>query len=201
MRDSLTQLKHQAAETADSLSIKVKKFEQGIMQQASATKKDAERLFGPNSLPSLPGRAIVRYQIREHPLASISVAGLLGFFTTYWFENTWKPALRHIYKELEPELKDIKTAALTLLTKVASSQLKEAYPGIGNKLGEILTEKVPNYIPDDAIKRSEEGRAPTHSDKDSSHPIDKFSGESISPLSPSKEDVKSGAIDDTVMPG
>jgi hypothetical protein len=58
-----------------------------------------------------------------------------------------------------------------------------------------------NFIPDEAIETSDEERAPLPNKKMYEPPVDEYSSEKISPNAPSDADVKSGFIDDTVMPG
>jgi hypothetical protein len=66
--------------------------------------------------------------------------------------------------------------------------------------GSDLKPSRPNFIPDEAIRISGEERA-APSVKKNEPPVDEYSSEKISPNAPSDSDVKSGPVDDTVMPG
>jgi hypothetical protein len=58
-----------------------------------------------------------------------------------------------------------------------------------------------NYIPDEAIQTSTEERKVPKVAKNDAPPVDEYSDEKIPPGTPSNDEVKSGAVDDEVLPG
>ncbi len=142
MSEQIKNLKQDAKQAAETLSENVKRFEIGLKQQVNSTKKVAEDLFS-NGIPSPKAvAAVVRYQVREHPLATIGAVTLFGFASSYWFTKTWKPAITFLVKEIDPDFKHLRSAALMLATSVATNQVKDKYPVLVDKLTGMLSEKI-----------------------------------------------------------
>ena len=58
------------------------------------------------------------------------------------FTKTWKPAITFLVKEIDPDFKHLRSAALMLATSVATNQVKDKYPVLVDKLTGMLSEKI-----------------------------------------------------------
>lgn len=128
MFNNKAQLKQQANDTAEVLSLKVRELENRISDTAEKARESVTEVI--DSVKNTVHSLSPIEQIKNNPLPFVGAAVLTGFASTFWLRGLWKPAALLVAREFGGELQAVKKVGMGIAVNLISKKLQSKFPDL-----------------------------------------------------------------------